>query len=76
MRIGCCCEERRTDTEFIAIYRPPGVPHRYLFKRRLHERFWNKSPVLLILMLVKFVSVSFALQKCVVFEVCHSVHEY
>ncbi len=30
---------------------------------------------LLILMLVKFVSDSVGLQKCVVFDVCQSVHE-
>ncbi len=78
MRIGYCCEECRTDKEFIAsiaIYRTPDVPREYVFTGQLHERFRNKSPVLLILMLVKFVSDSVGLQKCVVFDVCQSVHE-
>ena len=56
----------------IASYRTPDVPREYAFTGQLHERFRNKSPVLLgglILMLVKFVSDFVGLQKCVVFGV-------
>ncbi len=79
MRIGYCCEEYVGLTQnFIAsivIYRTADVPREYVFTGQLHERFRNTYPVLLMLMLVKFVSDSVGLQKCVVFDVCQSVHE-